>query len=1374
MTLDIKHTRDHLQTLDYKSLFIEDLGWSRPAQAKPLTIVLPHTTDAFTLQEIAQLSGVAILEIQPQVQDGKIPDANSRRKLDDEVSRLYHEHLLIFLDGERTQSLWYYVKREGSKTYVRDHLYVRGQPGDLSLGKLERMVFEIGNLGEVGDALDVLKVAERLKDALDVERVTKKFFEEYREEHFNFQEQIRGIENERDRRWYTSVLLNRLMFIYFLQRKWFIDNGNVNYLQDKLAESRGRGPDRYYREFLDLLFFEGFAKPEGERSESAQKLLGKVVYLNGGLFLQHPIEKRWPHIEIPDKAFEKLLSLFAGYAWNLDDTPGGQDDEISPHILGYIFEKYINQKSSGAYYTRPEITEYLCEHTIYKLILERINALHTLTIPGVTRKRHFDTLEELLVNLDAELCRELLDILPTIAILDPACGSGAFLVSAMNMLIKIYTAITGKIDYVHDTNLTAWRERARREHKSLNYYIKKKIITENLYGVDLMEEGTEIAKLRLFLTLVSSAQSVEELEPLPNIDFNILPGNSLIGLLHVNAEIYNKRLAQLNLFQKRFEEVVAEKNQRIREYKDASTYTKDLRDLRDGINTLRNEASVNLNELLLDEFKQFGVKYEQATWDSDKQTDGKATRRAVTMQDMGHLQPFHWGYEFDKVMERGGFDIIITNPPWEALKPQAKEFFEAHSELVSKKKRRIKNKMRIEDFEKELVSLLQDAEVRQAWLEYQSSFPYQSAYFRTTPQYVNQISTVNGKKQGTDINLYKLFTEQCYNLLRDGGQCGIVIPSGIYTDLGAKQLRELLFSETQVTGLFCFENNKAIFENVHRSFKFVVLTYEKAGQTQTFPAAFMRREVTELEHFPKAGALEMSVGLVRRLSPDSLSVMAFKNEVDVEIAQKMLKHPLLGERLVGTWNVALTREFDITNDSHLFINQPELDCAPLYEGKMMHQFTHRFSKPRYWIGDSGKDDLLRQEVGRVETALDGLASSQGYISIGAMRQKRVSSFLENLGITPIKRTDVHIASDVPRLIFRKIARNTDERTLIATILPSNAFVSDSLNYLIPLEFSASVELLTLTGKVKECYKQTLPSTVLMYLCGVFNSFVIDYIVRFKVTANVNIFYIYQLPIPRLSTDNQYCKATAERVAHLVCVGSEFNELRHELLGDVNAHVATDAVERRQLQAEIDGLVAHLYGLTEDEFIHVLNTFPLVKQPVKDAALDAYRQFALEPDDLNIAELIAKGESDRVEFKVAACWNAYTETKDDKMKDNIVQAVAAFLNSREGGSVLIGVKNDRKIVGLADDYKVANPQKQDKDGYQLFLSRTLSADLGAEYTVFYNISFHTIQGKDVCCIDVQPCNEPVFVRNNEFYVRSGNGKSKLNMKQASAYIKQRWG
>jgi hypothetical protein len=141
------------------------------------------------------------------------------------------------------------------------------------------------------------------------------------------------------------------------------------------------------------------------------------------------------------------------------------------------------------------------------------------------------------------------------------------------------------------------------------------------------------------------------------------------------------------------------------------------------------------------------IKYESV------QLTGKSKKRVLTADDIAALKPFHWGYHFDKVLESGGFDAIITNPPWEIFKPQAKEFFAQHNELVTK------NKMDIKAFEKEQEKLLHNSQIANAWLKYQSQYPYVSAYFRSSEQYKNQISIVNGKKAGTDINLYKLFQD---------------------------------------------------------------------------------------------------------------------------------------------------------------------------------------------------------------------------------------------------------------------------------------------------------------------------------------------------------------------------------------------------------------------------------------------------------------------------------------------------------------------------------------------------------------------------------------------------------------------------------------
>src|SRR5262249_24565370 len=160
---------------------------------------------------------------------------------------------------------------------------------------------------------------------------------------------------------------------------------------------------------------------------------------------------------------------------------------------------------------------------------------------------------------------------------------------------------------------------------------------------------------------------------------------------------------------------------------------------------------------------------------------------------------------FDEVMRaRGGFDVILANPPWEVFKPNAKEFFRDYSKVVRK------NNMRIEEFEREQKKLLDDPDIRGAWLEYLSKFPHVNDFFRSADQYKNQMSVVGDRKAGTDINLYKLFVEQCLNLLRPGGQLGMVVPSSLYTDLGSTKLREALLDENTVHVLFGLSNERYI------------------------------------------------------------------------------------------------------------------------------------------------------------------------------------------------------------------------------------------------------------------------------------------------------------------------------------------------------------------------------------------------------------------------------------------------------------------------------------------------------------------------------------------------------------------------------------
>jgi len=1164
MTINLSRARRSLQEFNFRELFIEELGWSNPVSSKIISAI-----DGAKATPIAQLSGVMILQVTSQ--NGEIPNAQTRKAIHKEISGLYLENLLIFVDRELTKSLWYWAKRESNKLYYREQLFTKGQTGDLLLSKLGALVIDFAEL-EKGD-LSVVQVARRLQDSFDIEKVTKKFYKDFQEQHGKFLEFVEGIDHEGDRRWYTSVILNRLMFIYFLQRKYFLDRGDEFYLQRKLEQSKQQGENLFYSEFLEALFFQGFAKPERERSPHTNQLIGKIKYLNGELFIKHHIENTYPHIRICDRAFEEVLNLFSRYSWNLDDSPSGNDEEINPDVLGYIFEKYINQKAFGAYYTCPEITEYLCDRTINKLICDRLTSPSPLAITG--RGVRGEGLTELLLKLDADQCDRLLnEILPNLSLLDPACGSGAFLVAAMKTLIEIYTTVASQAkQFTTEKKIANWLTESQKS-SSLDYYIKKRIITDNLYGVDIMEEATEIAKLRLFLALVASAKKIEDLEPLPNIDFNIMAGNSLIGLIRVDAEgfdrisqtskskgmavdptqknLFKPTILQGNILQaeayNNYQAILEDKNKSITLYKkhaflkaEQQEISQDdrLLQLRDHIDKLNRDSQVKLNQLLLDEFStKLGIKYEEA------QLTGKPKKRVLNINDINALEPFHWGYHFDQVINnRGGFDAIITNPPWEIFKPQAKEFFAVHSDLVTK------NKMDIKAFEKEQAKLLENPEVATAWLNYQSQYPHVSAYFRSALDYSNQISVVNGKKAGTDINLYKLFLERCFNLLRPSGECGIVIPSGIYTDLGTKQLREMLFTQTNITGLFCFENRKEIFEGVHRSFKFIILTFEKGGKTESFPTRFMRHYVAELAIFPNPDDIRLDVPLIRKLSPDSLSIMEFKDDIDIQIAKKMLQFPFLGEWIDGE-PLQFSREFMSTDDHHRFnyVNDGLIVC----EGKMFEQFNSSFDKPQWWMS-----------------------------------------------LQELQKTHFYDRGDWKyyRFAIRRIASNTNERTLIASILPKNNVVVHSVFVNV---------------------KNILPIDSSLCLVSFLNSFIADFTLRSKVSSNVSQFFIHQLPVPRLQKGDKWFDQIVERAAQLICTTPEFDDLAQEIglkplsptqkypEDEKSKYGAINEVHRAKLRAELDGIIAHIYGLTETEFAHILTTFPIVADPIKQNALNAFR------------------------------------------------------------------------------------------------------------------------------------------------------------------------
>ncbi len=657
--IDLKAVRDSLQTFNFSALFIEQLGWNHPNHRENSVSI---QKDKIPYSYIAQIKSIPILYLQYEFWD-KFKHKSDRRKLHKEIKKQHEKNLLIVSDKKTFFSLSY-LNKDNS---VKIHDYFKGQNGDTFIGKLAGI-----HIGIESQEPSITEISTRLDDAFNTDKVTKRFFNDFKSGHLDFQKYIKGIEKDQDKAWYSSVVLNRLMFIWFLQKKGFLDDEDYDYLQNKFKTYGGKKKS-YYSSFLKLLFFEGFAKRPQERSPEAKRVLGNIKYLNGGLFVPHPIEDKYERkLDIDDKAFETIFNIFSQYDWHNEDTKGGSN-EISPDVLGHIFEKRINEsqrKSSGAYYTRDEITSYLAEKNIRKYIIEKINE----------KGYKFQSIDQCLHNLNARLCKILLtdenSILNTLTVLDPAVGSGAFLIAAMKVLINTYSPIIGKIETLSNRELNNWLEDFKKAHTSVIYGIKKQIILKNLYGVDIMKEAVEVCKLRLFLSLASSALEKKELEPLPNIDFNIMEGNSLVGFLkEENLE------EQTDIFGRSYTQTLEKYKELVGKYRREQLTFEKLKTLKEKISNFLKQSNEVINDIIADRCNDTKLRYELV--DTNKKVKN---RRAVTKNDIGDMEPFQWDFAFNDIIKSKGFDIILTNPPWDKVQIEDKEFFQKYDKSIQKNK----------------------------------------------------------------------------------------------------------------------------------------------------------------------------------------------------------------------------------------------------------------------------------------------------------------------------------------------------------------------------------------------------------------------------------------------------------------------------------------------------------------------------------------------------------------------------------------------------------------------------------------------------------------------------------------------------------------
>jgi len=793
---------EFIKAFDFKDLF-NQLGWDNFDNQTPVAV----GDDAFMLQGISQKKGFVIL-LCPPLHDGKIPARNIRLQIEGKVSKDYFEHLIIYSDKNKKQQIWQLaVKEENKPKQVREVPWYSHQDVEVLFQRMKNLLFTL----DEEEKITIVDVKQRISEnfAKNTEQVTKKFYDSFKKQHISFLDFINGIDDhikDKDnlsKQWYASLMLNRLMFCYFIQKKGFLDQ-KTDYLQVKLKEcSALKGKNNFYsfyRSFLLELFHDGLGKPERKRKQSLPVDLGKIPYLNGGLFDVHELEHQFSQINIDDEAFKKIFDFFDEWNWHLDNSIEATGRDINPDVIGYIFEKYINDRAAmGAYYTKEDITEYIGKNTIipflfdetarnYKEpfkpgadiwsfvknsgdayiydsvkfgILDDVNlysdlpkevrdgfnpvlakkeveantkphlweirkswnqpAPHDIALPTEIyrelidrRKRYTDIkgrisngeiksindfityninirqfAQDFIENTnDALFIEHFYKALNKVTILDPTCGSGAFLFAALNILEPLYEACIDRMEEIaieqpgkHKYFETVLADVKSDKHPHLKYFIFKSIIVHNLYGVDIMKEAVEIAKLRLFLKLVATVDVNPRkdnfgLEPLPDVDFNIRSGNTLIGFATENELIKALQVDHKGQYRTDYEGSLSEFKEECLLVSKAYNRFQDCQLISDQGSDNFKKAKIDLNARLRElNYKlnihlssNYGVIDTNQQIEIEVENDkGKKVKKKVNHFELWlkNHQPFHWFAEFYRIIsDKKGFDVIIGNPPY--------------------------------------------------------------------------------------------------------------------------------------------------------------------------------------------------------------------------------------------------------------------------------------------------------------------------------------------------------------------------------------------------------------------------------------------------------------------------------------------------------------------------------------------------------------------------------------------------------------------------------------------------------------------------------------------------------------------------------------
>ena len=529
----------------------------------------------------------------------------------------------------------------------------------------------------------------KIKEAFSVEKVTKEFYLEYRKLFESLLGELsknHTFKNEASRNGlnpenFAKKLLGQIVFLYFVQKKGWLGvpsggkwgEGNKKFMSDLFREAIKKNTN-FYNDYLEKLFYNILNNP---RRNSVDPSFSKdfncrIPFLNGGLF---EAEYDWKNslICLDNNIFKAIFDVFERYNFTIEEeSPDDKEVAVDPEMLGKVFENLLPEnlrKGKGTYYTPREIVYYMCRESLVNYLVSNHS---NITEENV---RNYIFYSESFENFKKQKgesftpgqWKELDDLLKSIKVCDPACGSGAFLVGMLNLIMKLRMYLQTTPDSYLIPQKT-------------EYEFKKETIQNCIYGVDIDPGAIEIAKLRLWLSLVVD-YNVEDIEPLPNLDYRLMCGNSLLeeyeGVKFYNGE-ENGQQATL-LVDTGKQEKIVELEKKVKDYfdihddKEKQAKRKEINDIKDwlvrsalekrkkDLATQRKNEEAKAN--MLDQKSR--EKY-LASWGDKFLAEAKIKEVLDNLHNPKAAKPFFvWKLEFIDVFEdKKGFDVVIANPPY--------------------------------------------------------------------------------------------------------------------------------------------------------------------------------------------------------------------------------------------------------------------------------------------------------------------------------------------------------------------------------------------------------------------------------------------------------------------------------------------------------------------------------------------------------------------------------------------------------------------------------------------------------------------------------------------------------------------------------------